>query len=284
MKHTEGTFKGVKGLKIFYQAWIPHIPKAVVLFLHGITEHSGRFPYLVEVLVANNYAMYADDHRGHGKSEGKRVHVESFDDYVEDERRLLDIITEKHPNLPIIMVGYSLGAAITFAFARKYQDQNLLQGIVLVGIPSSVKISIFLRFLAKFLSILRPGMRYGDVEYTLFSRDPKLAESYENDPLVFKEKYTVGLGHGIVKIANGMQKNASELTLPVLIQCGSADRMYEIFNARIDESEFDSILTMVKDKAIKIYDGLYHEIYNELEEDRKIVLKDLMEWLDNHIK
>lgn len=125
-------------------------------------------------------------------------------------------------------------------------------------------------------------MRYGDVEYTLFSRDPKLAESYENDPLVFKEKFTVGLGHGIVKVANGMQKNAHELTLPVLIQCGSADRMYEIFNARIDESEFDSILTM-EDKTIKIYDGLYHEIYNELKEDRERVFKDLVDWLNNHI-
>ena len=280
MKHDEGTFEGVKGLMIYYQAWFPEAPKAVVQFLHGITEHSGRFPHLVEVLVANNYVMYANDHRGHGKSEGERIHVDSFDDYVEDEKILFDVIRNKHPNLPIFMVGYSLGAAITFEFARKYQ--NLLPGIVLVGIPSSVKISIFLKFLAKFLSILRPGMRYGDVEYTLFSRDPKLAESYENDPLVFKEKFTVGLGHGIVKVANGMQKNAHELTLPVLIQCGSADRMYEIFNARIDESEFDSILTM-EDKTIKIYDGLYHEIYNELKEDRERVFKDLVDWLNNHI-
>ena len=126
MEHVEGTFEGVKGLNIYYQAWIPETSKAVVQFLHGVTEHSGRFPHLVEALTKNNFILYADDHRGHGKSEGMRIHVDSFNDYVEDQKRFHDVIRKKYPNLPIIMVGYSLGAAIAFEFGCKYK--NLVNG------------------------------------------------------------------------------------------------------------------------------------------------------------
>ena len=105
MEHVEGRFEGVRGKKneeiqIYYQGWIPESPKAIVQYVHGVTEHSGMFPHLVKALVDNGYAMYADDHRGHGKSGGVRIYIDTRDQYSEDEKIFHGIIKEKHPGLP----------------------------------------------------------------------------------------------------------------------------------------------------------------------------------------
>jgi len=131
MNHLEGKFKGVEGLKIYYQGWTPETPKAVIQLVHGGFEHSGRYQFVVNALIPEGYAIYADDHRGHGKSEGIRNYVDSFDQYIEDERILYDIIKEKHPNLPIFMLGHSLGSFIAIYFTKKYE--NLLHGLILSG-------------------------------------------------------------------------------------------------------------------------------------------------------
>ena len=122
MRKIEDKFEGVKGISIFYQAWIPESPKAVVQIVHGFAEHSGRYMNVVNELLPLNYAIYADDHRGHGRSEGKINYVDSFDDYVEDERILHEYIRDNHPNLPIFMIGHSMGSLIAVCFTKKYEN------------------------------------------------------------------------------------------------------------------------------------------------------------------
>jgi acylglycerol lipase len=91
MKHKEGRFKGYKGLKLYYQCWLPDKkPKAVILVAHGLAEHSGRYKNLVDYFVPKGYAVYALDHRGHGKSEGQRSYVDNFNDYLINLKTFFD--------------------------------------------------------------------------------------------------------------------------------------------------------------------------------------------------
>ena len=126
MKHFESEYEGTGGLKIYYQYWIPDKPKAILQIVHGFAEHSGRYMNVVNELIPLGYALYANDHRGHGRSEGIRNYVDTFDQYIEDEKILYKIISEQHPNMPIFMLGHSMGSLIALYFTKKYE--NLLKG------------------------------------------------------------------------------------------------------------------------------------------------------------
>ncbi|MHA1146007.1 MAG: lysophospholipase [Candidatus Helarchaeota archaeon] len=275
MKHDEGEFKGVNGFKIYYQAWLPDNPKAVVQVVHGWAEHSGRYMNVVNELVPRGYAVYANDHRGHGKSEGIRSHVDSFDQYVEDEKIFNELIRKKHPNLPIFMLGHSMGSAIAIYFVAKHED--LIKGLILSGCGTAVGggKGAFVRAIGKLLAIISPRGRIDAGLGTEFiSRDPEVVKAYEEDPLIFSDT-TFKAGMELLKAFKNAKHIVGNFKIPLLYQKGSADQ------AVTGSEELEKEFTM-EDKTIKRYDGLFHEVYNELEKDRKIVLKDLGDWLDKH--
>ncbi|MFX0099410.1 MAG: alpha/beta hydrolase [Candidatus Hodarchaeota archaeon] len=286
MDHVEGMFNGVtkkknEELQIYYQGWIPDSPKAVFQFLHGVTEHSGMFPHLVKALVDNGYAIYADDHRGHGKSGGTRIYIDYKDQYDEDEKIFNDIIKEKHPDLPVFLAGYSLGSFIAFNFARKWQ--HLLKGLVLVGTASDVKISLKQKVLLGMGSFLKPQARLPEpLDSKLIYNHQEGWKAYDADPLVTHEPFTAKFTHELIKMWNSVSKHAGEIKIPLLVQCGTEDKIMDAFNANNDEDGFNRIYTM-PDKTIKIYQNMAHELYNETKDKREVVLKDLVNWLDAHL-
>ena len=132
MKHKEGKFKGYKGLSLYYQCWLPDkSPKAVLLVAHGLAEHSGRYKNLVNYFVPKGYAVYALDHRGHGKSEGTRSYVGRFSDYLADLKTFFDKVRKEHRDAKIFLVGHSMGGTIAVAYAIEHQKE--LAGIILSG-------------------------------------------------------------------------------------------------------------------------------------------------------
>ncbi len=277
MKHIEGAFKGVKDLQIYYQGWIPESSKAVIQLVHGGFEHSGRYLHIVNELVPKGYAIYANDHRGHGKSEGLRNYVDLFDQFIEDEKKFYDIIKEQHLNLPIFMLGHSLGSFIAIYFTEKYEQ--LLNGLILSGVgtnPGKETIG-FLKFLAKIFSKIAPKMKFNPrIDAKFLSHDSEVVQNYKNDPFVNAENISARLAYEMVKNFNNLKRVISDFKINLLVQCGSDDKLIK------GAEELNNWFTM-DDKTIKIYDGLYHEVYNELEKDRRIVLNDLSNWLNNHI-
>lgn len=276
MKHIEGEFIGVKGLKIYYQSWVPESPKAVIQLVHGGFEHSGRYQNVVNELIPEGYAIYADDHRGHGKSEGLRNYVDSFNQYIEDEKLLYDIIKKHLPNVPIFMLGHSLGSFIAIYFTEKYE--NLLNGLILsgTGTDPGQETSYFLILLAKAFSKIAPKMKFNPrLDAKFLSHDSEVVKAYENDPLVNADKITARLSYEMLKNFENLQATIGRFQIPLLVQCGSEDKL-------IKGSKKLQDLFKMTDKAINIYKGLYHEVYNEIEEDRTIVLRDLRDWLNNH--
>lgn len=279
MKHIEGEFDGVDEIKLYYQGWIPDIePKAVILGLHGFASHSGRLINVVNALVPLGYAIFANDHRGHGKSGGKTNFAENMNQYVEDKRIFYGIIKEKYPNLPIFMLGHSMGAGITFYFAKKYA--NLLKGIIISG--AGIKyggdgISGAVKTLAKTLSKIAPKLSVDtNLDPHLLSHDTDVVKAYMKDPLVHYKKTTPRQAHVMFSSFEKLPSIVREIDCPMLVQKGLADATVTGYNEL--KSAFKS-----ENVTFKEYDGLYHEVYNELEEDRKRVLKDLSDWLETHI-
>ena len=278
MNHFENEFKGVKDLKIYYQAWIPEEPKAVVQIVHGFAEHSGRYMNLVNRLTPLGYAIYADDHRGHGKSDGKRNYVDSFDQFIEDEKKLYNLIKNTHQNLPVFMLGHSMGSMIALFFANKYEP--LLKGLILSGTGTgagegtSKAIKVVVKLLAKIIpkKYINPGLKAEKL-----SHDPEVVQAYKNDPLVNADKITLRLGWELMNCFSKFDPITQSLKLPLLVQCGSEDSL-----VKGSEEALKNAFNM-KDKTILIYDGLYHEVYNESKEERKKVLNDLSNWLDTHL-
>lgn len=278
MLHIEGDFKGVKSVKIYYQAWLPDdAPKAVVQVIHGFAEHSGRYLNVVNELVPLGYAIYANDHRGHGKSEGLMNYADSIDDFVEDEKKMYDVIKDKHADLPIFVLGHSMGSGIAMYFAKKYE--TLLKGLVLSGTGTKFGGDVpgFLKTMAKLLSKIAPKMKNSSgLDANLLSHDKEAVKAYMEDPLVHYKKITVKLATIMFESFQNTITFVGNLKLPVLIQKGAADEAMK----GTDELKAAFKTT---DFTFNKYDGLYHEIYNELEKDREKVLKDLSSWLENHM-
>jgi alpha-beta hydrolase superfamily lysophospholipase len=200
-----------------------------------------------------------------------------MDQFIEDLKKFYDIMKEKSPRLPIFMLGHSFGSLIIVYFAKKYE--NLLNGIIIaaMGTRTGGKSNGFMRAIAKIFSKLAPRISVNPgLDPELLSHDLDVIEDYKNDPLVNYKKITARLGYIMIKSFREVPSFINELQLPMLMQCGSEDRL--IYGAE----EIKDMFTM-DDKAIKIYDGLYHEVYNESEIYRKEVLADLSMWLEEHL-
>jgi len=132
MEHKEGRFTGYKNLGLYYQYWLPDkSPKAILLVVNGMAEHSGRYTNLVDYFVPKGYGVYGHDHRGHGKSEGLRCYVDRFSDYVSDLKTFFDIVRGQHGDAKIFLVGHSMGGTIATAYAVQHQQE--LAGLLLSG-------------------------------------------------------------------------------------------------------------------------------------------------------
>jgi acylglycerol lipase len=278
MKHKQGKFTGYKGLKLYYQCWLPEKkPKAVILIVHGIAEHSGRYKNVVNHFVPKGYAIYAVDHRGHGKSEGDRAYVDNFNDYLVDLKTFFDMVRKENKSTKNFLFGHSLGGTIATAYAIEHQDE--LAGLM-VSASSLVRapgVSPFLLSMAGIISALAPKMGVTLLDASTISRDQSVVDAYVNDPLVFRGKIPARTGAELARMWKQLPDKMPEIRLPILIMHGLADKLSDPRGSQLLYERVGS-----QDKTLKIYDNCYHEICNEPE--REQVLYDMEDWLTKHIK
>ncbi len=275
MKHKEEYFTTYDGLNLYYQVWQPEgKPKAIIQIAHGLAEHSSRYMNVVNFLVPNGFIIYCNDLRGHGKSEGARGYVNSFNDYSEDAKRFTHLIKEQQGDIPLFLLGHSMGVIIAVDYAIRYPDE--LIGVVFSGFgyPATSKVNPLLVLLSGILSKIRPKGKINTNLADDVSSDPKVVEAYKNDPLIFTF-ITYRLGAEYLNITKKLPESLSKIQLPILVQSGELDKL------TLDTFELFSYITAT-DKQLKQYKGLYHEVYNEPEPARNQVLTDLKEWLENH--
>ncbi len=277
MNHQEGFFEGVRGSRIYYQSWTPESDlKAVLLIAHGLAEHSGRYLNVVNHFVPLGYAIYGIDYLGHGKSDGTRAFVQTFDDYLDTLATYHSMVESWHPDKPIFLVGHSMGGLIAPLFSLSHKPN--LAGLIVSGPASKVpdEISPLLILMSKLLAVILPKAGVQSVDAEGVSRDPAVVQAYENDPLVYRGKATARLAAELLKAMQRLRLEAAEIVMPVLIMQGSEDKLVDPDGAQLLHDIIGS-----SDKTLKIYPGLYHEIFNEPERDQ--VFADMQAWLGEHI-
>jgi alpha-beta hydrolase superfamily lysophospholipase len=277
MKYQDGTFAGPRGIDIYHQSWSPEKdPRGVLIVVHGLAEHSGRYKNFVDYFVPRGYAIYSLDHIGHGKSGGERVFVERFVEFIEPLRILHQRIQDFYAGKPIFMVGHSLGGLITSLYLANYQDE--LSGSIISGPLTELPdyITPLTEFAANIFSFIMPKVGLVQIDAEGISRDPRVVQNYENDPLVYRGKNTARLGAETLSAMKYNAALAGKITLPVLILQGSADKLV---NPQGSQNLYD--LLGSEDKTLHYFDGLYHEIYNEPEQES--VFHFVEEWLESHL-
>ena len=277
MKHREGTFLGVRNTKIFFQTWLPEDDTSgVVLIAHGLGEHCGRYLNVVNHLVPLGYTVYGFDHIGHGKSEGAREFVKTFEDYTETLNIYLQKVKTEHPDKPVFLIGHSMGGLISCYYLLDRADD--FQGAVISGpaitVPDNITQGTIVT--AKLFSKLIPKLGMLQLDSNDISKDPEVVQVYLDDPLVFNGKTPVRLMAEMLKAMIRVNQEMEKISLPLLLFHGGEDRLAPPIGSKNLFQRAGSV-----DKTLKVYEGLYHEVFNEPE--REQVLSDLAGWLDAHL-
>ena len=261
MQHKEGNFKGYQDFNLYYQSWLPAVKtRPVLLIAHGFAEHSGRYGNVVSHFVNRGYPVYALDHRGHGRSDGERVKVNDFYDYIKDLKIFFDIVRRENPKEKIFLIGHSMGSMISLAYTTEYQQE--LAGLITSG-----------GGLAKpgepFMSNRNSGK---PLSTAMLSRDPQVIIAYENDPLVYRGPIPANSPMGAM--TGKLYDIVPQIKLPALIMAGNGGA--DGARSRVLYERIGSA-----DKTLRLYEGLLHEIFNEPEHPQ--VMADMERWLEAHL-
>jgi alpha-beta hydrolase superfamily lysophospholipase len=271
--HTDGRFKGEGGLEIYWQAWLPEgPPRAVVVLAHGASEHGGRYAWTGEQLAARGYALYAIDHRGHGRSEGRRAVIDRMANAVEDLHTLVERVAKEQGGRPVVLLGHSMGGAVALSYTIEHEDA--LDALVLSAPLAALEAaSPVTRAAGRVLSIVAPALGVFAIDSTAVSRDPQVVKDYDADPLNHHGKLPARTVGELSSAIDGYPDAVPRFRLPMLVMHGTADRLTPIAG-----SEMVYERTGSEDKTFTRCDGLFHELLNEPE--RQQVLDDIAGWLD----
>ncbi|MBS3732607.1 MAG: lysophospholipase [Desulfobacterales bacterium] len=275
-----GTLSAGDGTQLFFRQFpgpSPH--RAGLVIAHGLCEHSGRYTALAERLAQKGLFVFAHDHRGHGQSGGKRGCIRQFADYTQD----LHLFVEKcrnalAPNTPLLLLGHSMGGLIVLDYIRQFSDQA--SGVIVSCpalapgfAPPRAKTAI-----ARFISATWPSLTFdNELAPEYLSHDSAVVDAYIRDPLVHR-RISARLFTEMMDAMARTRRNADAVSVPLLMQIAEEDRLVDPQRCR---DFFKQVAAA--DKTLHEYPGLYHEIYNEEQEQREWVIGDLETWLQAHI-
>lgn len=274
---SEQTFDGVGGVRIVYDVWIPEgAPRGVVVLSHGLGEHAGRYHHVAQRFGAAGLVVYALDHRGHGRSGGKRVYLRDMSEYVGDFHTLVGIAAAEYPRLPRIVLGHSMGGGIVFSYGVEYPDEYTAMVLSGPAVAAQAAVSPVLVVVAKALGKIAPGLPVENLDANAVSRDPEVVAAYKSDPLVWHGKVPAGIARALIIVGQTMPQRASALTVPLLVVHGEKDQLVAVEGSR-------RLVECVasEDVHLKVYPGLFHEVFNEPE--KELVLDDVTAWIEAHL-
>jgi len=272
-----GRFKTDDGLKLFAQWWTPSAgpSKAAVIMVHGLKDHSRRYTETAHKLTQNNYSVYAFDLRGHGDSEGQRVWVDSFDQYVNDLQTFYDLVQKKEPNKPIFIFGHSMGGAIVTLFSLR--KSRPIAGLVLSGPALQLDVSSITTGSTKYVvSPLLPTLAVLKLDEEDFSRDPKVVAEINADPLIYHGAGPAKTASELFKAVDTIRENMAKVETPFITLHGQQDKL-TMYEGSADLFQ----ISRAKGKAIKLYQKAYHDLLHEPEKEK--VFSDMLAWLEGRM-
>lgn len=278
--HSEGTFQGVGKLDLYYQSWHPAGKvRGILTIVHGLGAHSDRYANVVEHLIPQQYAVYAFDLRGHGRSQGQRGHINSWAEFRGDLQAFLTLIQTQQPQCPIFLLGHSLGSVVVLDYVLHHpQAASVLQGVITLA-PSLGKVGVakILILIGYLLSRVCPRFALNTgLELSAASRDEKIVAAYAQDPLRHT-RASARLSTEFFATVEWIHAHAVDWQLPLLILHGSADTV-----ALPEGSHSFYQKVPCQDKMRVEYPGGYHDLQNDL--NYQEVVSDLADWLERHLQ
>ena len=272
-----GEIRTQDGIALSTAAWVPPVPKAVALLAHGHAEHIGRYGRVIDTLVSHSFALYSQDHRGHGRSSGERALAMRFDDYIDDFRLMALHALRAHPDLPVVLIGHSMGGLIAARYALAFgADLTALvtSGAAFIideGVSRPAKIAA--RIIARIVPKAPvPRGEDGDV----LSYDPAIGEAFGNDPLNYHGKTRMRTAVEMTNAGADALKRASTLRLPYLAMHGADDTLTSPHSTELFYERASST-----DKTLKLWPDMKHEIFNEV--DGQTVIDFMLTWLGERV-
>lgn len=273
IRRSEGHFDGAAGRRLFERRWEPPSPQRSLVLVHGYAEHCGRYEHVAAWFAARGAAVHAFDHQGHGHSSGVRCHVRRFSDFLDD----LDVVVQRArglaPDLPLYVVGHSMGGLIVcnWAVERAPDAEGLVISAPALGAgeaPSRLRLAA--------LHVLRrvwpTGFAGGGLDAEGLSRDPEVVKAYLEDPLIVL-RMTFSLGAELFDALDRTASRGADVQLPLLMLHGDADPICSPEASR-------SFAHAADDARFVSYPGLRHELFNEPE--REQVFQDVQRWIREH--
>ena len=275
MTRTASSFSGVGGISIAYDVYEPEgDPKGLILVSHGLGEHRGRYQHVAERLVALGLRVAVLDHQGHGESGGARCDTRDIDQFTADLETLRTLTLVD--GAPTYLLGHSMGGLIALDYALDHQDD--LKALILSGalvLPGEDQ-PPWLVAIAKVLGRVVPTLGTLALDPKSVSRDAEVVAAYESDPLNYHGKVKAGTGAALLKRLQTFPGRLPSLKLPLLVMHGEKDKLTNPEGSKLVEK-----LAGSPDKTLTIYPGMYHEIFNEPEQDQ--VLSDMTDWLSKRM-
>lgn len=260
------------GQQIFVRIWRPATkPRAVLAICHGLNSHSGQYQWVAEQMVAAGFAVYALDLRGRGQSDGERFFVERIDDYVGDLSALIRHAKSREPGLPVYLLGHSAGGVTSCVYALEHQAE--LAGLICESFAFQVPAPDIALAIIKGLSHIVPHTHVLRLKNEDFSRDPKAVKALNDDPLTAGESQPSQTVAALVRADERLRREFPLISLPVLILHGTADKATKYSGSQLFFEKTGST-----DKSLKLYDGHFHDLLNDLGKEE--VMADIQDWIE----
>jgi len=278
VEHRETHLRGRDGVELYAQSWRPAAPvEGAVILIHGLKDHGARYGALAEHLAGKGLAVHALDLRGHGRSAGERAYVAELGEYIADIEIFVAAVRAADPGVPLFMMGHSMGGALATTYALAHPDE--LQGLVLSApaLRLGPEVSPSLVKITKKLGRKHPDWRVLKLKPRWFSRDPQVVRDVDGaDPWVDRRKIPASTAAALIAGIEQIQGNMEQLSVPVLILHGDADRITP------PEGSRDLMRRAgVADKHLEIYPGYYHDLLHEPEHAK--IVEDITSWIRRHL-
>jgi acylglycerol lipase len=276
---------GNKELKLFYQRWVPENakPGCNLVLHHGLGEHSGRYGNVLSMLEGTGVTMYSYDMRGHGRSEGKKGLADDMYHLADDLSIFLQFLEKEYQVTKPILYGHSMGGGTVLAFiGRDKCSHDMVKAVISTAPALGVEKNCYQTVMATLVTCLRtmiPSVCLDSgLDCNKLSRDPNVVEAYKTDELTHG---LIAVSLGFAALESGKQEiipSAGKVTLPIFLAHGGAD---VIDDPKATEEYYEKCAS--EKKTLKIYPGLFHEIHNELKDDKEKVLADIKQFITENL-
>ena len=261
-----------RGVRFHLRSWTPDgAPRAVVVICHGVNSHGGQHAWTAEQFAARGFAVFALDLRGRGKSEGERFFVEDVADYVADVAGAIGIARDRHPGLPVYLLGHSSGGVVSCTYALDHPGG--IDGLICESFAFQVPAPGFVLSAIKGLSHVAPRLGVLTLHMKDFTRDPAALAALEADPLTKGESQPAATVAALVRADERLHDSFGGITLPVLILHGTADKATVCRGSEYFHEHAGSA-----DKTLKLYEGHYHDLLNDI--GKEAVFADIVGWIE----